>query len=64
MRTRTVLAAWAALVLTAGAAEAQEAMSTAGATGVAPSEINLAAAEPATSVTIAPKAKLSQARCG
>ena len=48
MRTRTVLAAWAALVLTAGTAEAQEAMSTAGATGIAPSEINLAAAEPAT----------------
>ena len=57
MRTRTVLAAWAALVLTAGTAEAQEAMSTAGATGVAPSEINLAAAEPATSATIAPKAE-------
>lgn len=47
MRTRTILAATAALALTAGAAQAQEAMSTAGATGVAPSEIDLAAAEPA-----------------
>lgn len=47
MRTRSILAAAAVLALTTGAAHAQEAMSTAGATGVAPSEIDLAAAEPA-----------------
>lgn len=47
MRTRSILAATAALALTTGVAQAQEAMSTAGATGVAPSEIDLAAAEPA-----------------
>ncbi|CAN7380447.1 hypothetical protein LJR164_002319 [Phenylobacterium sp. LjRoot164] len=55
MRTRTILAASAALVLTASVAQAQEAMSTAGATGVAPSEINLAAAEPAAPAAAAPK---------
>ncbi len=55
MRTRTILAASAALVLTASVAQAQEAMSTAGATGVAPSEISLAAAEPAAPAAAAPK---------
>jgi len=58
MRTRSILAAAAVLALTTGAAHAQEAMSTAGATGVAPSEINLAAAEPAAPVTAAPKAEV------
>lgn len=58
MRTRTILAASAALALTAGLAQAQEAMSTAGATGVAPSEIDLAAAEPAAPTRAAPKAEV------
>ncbi|MGH6999482.1 MAG: hypothetical protein ACREEO_14910 [Phenylobacterium sp.] len=57
MRTRTLLAACAALALTAGVAQAQEAMSTAGATGIAPSEINLAAAEPAAPAVAAPPAE-------
>lgn len=55
MRTRSILAAAAALALTAGVAQAQEAMSTAGATGVAPSEIDLAAAEPAAPAANAPQ---------
>ncbi|WP_312166010.1 hypothetical protein [Phenylobacterium sp.] len=46
MRTRSILAVTAALALSAGAVQAQEAMSTAGATGLAPSEIDIAAAEP------------------
>ncbi|MBP6876406.1 MAG: hypothetical protein KBC34_00155 [Phenylobacterium sp.] len=57
MRTRTLLTACAALALTAGVAQAQEAMSTAGATGIAPSEINLAAAEPAAPAVAAPPAE-------
>lgn len=57
MRTRTLLAASAALAFAAGVAQAQEAMSTAGATGIAPSEINLAAAEPAAPAVTAPPAE-------
>lgn len=57
MRTRLILAVSAALALAAGGACAQEAMSTAGATGLAPSEIDLAAAEPAAPVEAAPKAE-------
>lgn len=57
MRTRSILAASAALALAAGVAQAQEAMSTAGATGVAPSEIDLAAAEPAAPAATAPPAE-------
>ena len=57
MRTRTLLTACAALALIAGVAQAQEAMSTAGATGIAPSEINLAAAEPAAPAVSAPPAE-------
>lgn len=57
MRTRTLLTACAALALIAGVAQAQEAMSTAGATGIAPSEINLAAAEPAAAAVTAPPAE-------
>ena len=61
MRTRTLLTACAALALSAGVAQAQaqaqEAMSTAGATGIAPSEINLAAAEPAAPAVAAPPAE-------
>ena len=62
MRTRTLLTACAALALSAGVAQAQEAMSTAGATGIAPSEINLAAAEPAApAVTVPPAETLDTA---
>lgn len=54
MSTRNSLAIAAVLVLAAGAAHAQEAMATAGATNVAPSEIKLADAEPAAAPAHAP----------